>query len=103
MKPSEILWKTRDRVAGKWCKKALRKAGSGGVCTIGGINQVTTGNVGHYSDEYEPLVVRRKLDLLVQEQGFRHIEDFNDAPHITKDDVLDLLEKAALYFEESGQ
>lgn len=100
-KPSEILWATHDRIKGKWCKKALRK--KGGVCITGAINQVTTGNVGHCSSEYGPVVVFRKLDAMAREQGFHDIEDFNDGPHITKDDALTITAKAAIHFEEMGQ
>jgi hypothetical protein len=101
-KPSEILWAAHDRIKGRWCKKALRKK-SGGVCITGGVNQVTTGNVGHYSGEYEPMVVFRKLDSLAKEHRFHDIEGFNDAPTTRKQDALDLVAKAAIYFEERGQ
>lgn len=100
-KSSEILWATHARIKGRWCKKALRK--KGGVCITGAVNQITTGNVGHYSSEYESVVVFRKLDAMAREQGFHDIEDFNDNPHIIKDDALNITAKAAIYFEELGQ
>lgn len=95
MKTSEFLRNAREHVNRGWCKRKGRDE-YGNVCVMGAICRAEA-EMGAFNTGYA--VLRDQL----KEFGYPpNLVLFNDAPETTKQDVLNLFDKAILSLEERG-
>ena len=99
MKTSEFIRTAMKSVERGWCKGTTVDAYAN-VCMGGAIiNAMNAMGLGF--DAY--LQARGALEHKVRELGWQFITLMNDDPSTTKQDVLDVMEKAALSLEEKGE
>lgn len=98
MKVSELLGEARDELAMGWTKGAYSHNGS--VCAVGAIERVALRTM----DVVAAARAQAEVDRLAREiYGDSRVQEFNDRYSTSKQDVLDLFDKAIIGLEERGE
>jgi hypothetical protein len=99
MKVSEFLGEARDELNKGWTQRAYQN-GDGEVCAIGAIERVAMRNLDTIQAAAE---AQREIQSKAQEVYGKYVQAFNDASTTSKQDVLDLFDKAIAGLEERGE
>lgn len=96
MKTGETLIAARDHVRQGWIQK--HAISSEGVCIVGAVHRAA-----HHHDQKFPAlyILQHKMHEMWPE--FQSIVKFNDHPGRTKQEVLDVFDKAILTLQERGE
>lgn len=101
MKASEILQDARDRVANGWCQGRCRDQ-FGGVCAAIAVREAERHAAVMGTNQHHLSVYTALTQQLGEFGYYDSIFQFNDHPATTKQDVLNLFDKAILSLQEKG-
>jgi hypothetical protein len=104
MKLSEFIADARDHLAQNWAKGTYRSH-TGGVCGISALERAAMQNLTKGGPRLLPqaqAILERKIREITDGRH-AHIPTYNDAHDIDQQDMLNLMDKAIIGLEESGQ
>lgn len=99
MKTSELLGEARDELDKGWAQSAYQ-TNAGNVCAVGAIERVAM----RHQDIRAAARAQAEVNRLAEEiHGASYVQHFNDQLGTTKQDVLNLFDKAISGLEERGE
>jgi len=104
VEPVEILRYARDVVLDspeKWVQGEYHVPAKDRVCTVGALSTATMLAEPFRWPQFPLSVTKAPLLSVLREVGWDAIEDFNDDPDTTYEDVISLFDKAIKQCEES--
>lgn len=101
MKTSKILSDARGRLDRGWCQRVGADE-HGNLCAVAAVGVAESAAIGLGVSPTIPYPVDALYEKLKEFGSYQTLVEFNDDPHTSKQDVLNLFDKTILGLQEKG-